>query len=373
MNLFNKHRGASTLPIVIVAAAALVIGVLVFFGNKQSADSVIDTSKLKKMIMLPKSRALPTIEFTSHTGKTITSSELTGKWRILFFGFTRCPDICPTTLQTLKLVKKKVADAGLWGHYEVVMISVDPDRDTVERLANYVPFFDSEFIGLRAPLDAVTEYAKQAGIVFFKGEVSDDGNYDVDHGASLIVLNPQGEYAAAITAPHQVDDISADLITLANQLGGPKDQETAESIATSTIADKPAVEKTPSDQQLAITNAWIRSAPPKATALAGYMTLTNSGQTDIKLTGVKSPMFRMCMLHETVVKDGIANMNHLESVTIGAGQRIEFKPMGMHVMLMHPDAPIEPGLSVPLTLVTESGENINIEFTVRDNTEIGEK
>ena len=95
------------------------------------------------------------------------------------------------------------------------MVSVDPERDTQERLKNYVPYFDSEFIGLRGDLDTTTKFAKQMGILFIHQEPENEF-YQVDHSASIILVNPAGEMAGVITAPHKANEITNDLIALAD-------------------------------------------------------------------------------------------------------------------------------------------------------------
>lgn len=135
-----------------------------------------------------------------------------------------------------------------------------------------------------------------------------NGSYDVDHGAALILLNPEGRFVGVMSAPHTVDAISSDLIALAEKTGKltPSIASTIDSYSTANEAEND--NQTPDNTQsqaLAISKAWIRPAPPTARAMAGYFELSNTGDSDIVLVDVESPLFRMSMIHETVMEDGV--------------------------------------------------------------------
>ena len=196
-------------------AIAAVIAISLGIYTQQSQQSEDKLPSLNKAVILPNSKALNHIDFTDHNGAAFGIDRLKGYWNILFFGFTNCPDICPTTMRTLSQVKQTLEQENKWGNYRVIMVSVDPERDTQERLKNYVPYFDEDFIGLRSDVETTTKFAKQLGILFVK-QKSEDGFYQVDHGASIVLVNPQGEMAGVITAPHQQDLISNDLALLAD-------------------------------------------------------------------------------------------------------------------------------------------------------------
>ena len=186
--------GKSYFLFILVAIVAIGSGLIV----QSSKSPPAGLPEFKKAILLPSPKPLIDADFIDHNGNEFGVEQFKGKWSILFFGFTNCPDVCPTTMQTLKQVKAKVKQAGMWHNYRVVMVSVDPERDTTERLANYVPYFDPEFVGISGSVEATTSFAKNVGILFFKGDKAANGGYDVDHGAALILVNPEGEYAGVI-------------------------------------------------------------------------------------------------------------------------------------------------------------------------------
>jgi protein SCO1/2 len=109
---------------------------------------------------------------------------------VVFFGFTRCPDVCPTTLAELKAVKDKLGADG--ERLQVLFVSVDPERDTPELLAKYVPAFDPSFLGLYGDADATARTAKEFRVFYQKVPGSSPDNYSVDHTAASYVFDPQG-------------------------------------------------------------------------------------------------------------------------------------------------------------------------------------
>jgi protein SCO1/2 len=354
--------GKSYFLFILVAVVAIGSGLLV-----QTSDAPpVDRPEFKKIILLPNTKPLVSVDFTDHNGKPFGVEQFKGKWSVLFFGFTNCPDICPTTMQTLKQVKADLEQAGVWHNYQVVMVSVDPERDTSERLSKYVPYFDSEFIGISGPLESTASFSKNVGILFFKGEEMANGGYDVDHGAAIILVNPQGQYAGVTTAPHVQATISEDLIALADYAGVEpsiaKDASvTAQPIPTSTINSSLASDL----QGLVIENAWIRPAPPGVQSMAAYFDLLNNSEQDIVIVKSSSTAFSTAMIHNTVIEDGVASMNHLDELIIPANGKVSLAPLATHMMLMGPKQELGLGDTVEIELVTKDGRKFQKIVTVR--------
>jgi len=118
-----------------------------------------------------------------------------------------------------------------------------------------------------------------------------------------------------------------------------------------------------------VDNAWIREAPPGATALAGYMTVMNKGEAPRVLVGASSPAFGMVMLHRTVMEDGMAKMVHQESITIPAGGSVTFEPNSYHLMLMKPKQVLKAGDLVDVTLKFKNGETMTVTHKVKAGME----
>jgi protein SCO1/2 len=128
---------------------------------------------------------------TDHTGKERTLADYRGKVVVVFFGYTQCPDVCPTTLTELAEAMKRLgADAD---RVQVLFITVDPDRDTQELLAHYVPAFDPRFVGLRGDADATARTAKEFKVLYQKQPGATPETYTVDHSAGTFLYDPSGK------------------------------------------------------------------------------------------------------------------------------------------------------------------------------------
>jgi protein SCO1 len=159
---------------------------------------------------LSPSRALPDFSLIDHHGRTFGPANLKGSWSMLFFGYTNCPDFCPTTLTTLAALEKRLRASAAPVRPQVIFMSVDAKRDTPEQLAKYVPYFDPEFIGVTAADQPTIEtVAAKLGVGVILTPRA-DGTYAVDHSAAIFVLNPAGRLVAILTGPFTVDALAAD-------------------------------------------------------------------------------------------------------------------------------------------------------------------
>ena len=150
------------------------------------------------------------LELTDHHGKVRRLEDWRGKALVVFFGFTHCPDICPTTLADIaQAVKSLGPDAE---RVQVVMVSVDPERDTPESLAKYVTAFDPRFLGLRGDLAATKKVASEFKIYFEKRKQGE--SYTVDHSAQSYVIDPQGRLRLLVRHDRIAQDLAPDLRTL---------------------------------------------------------------------------------------------------------------------------------------------------------------
>ena len=136
---------------------------------------------------------------TDHHGMPFTRNALTNRWTLIFFGFTHCPDICPTTLAELAELKAQLVDTEA-NDLQVVMLTVDPARDTPARLADYVPYFHSDFLGVTGEFADILSVAQRLNAPFRK--VSEpNGGYQMEHSANVMLMNPRGDYHGFFRAP----------------------------------------------------------------------------------------------------------------------------------------------------------------------------
>ncbi|KAA3650827.1 MAG: SCO family protein [Proteobacteria bacterium] len=167
--------------------------------------------EFQSLKVFPQPLALDGIELISKSGDTVTLDDLTGHYSVLFFGFTHCPDVCPTTLLDMQKINKKLEQANQPAP-QFVFISVDPERDTPQALNDYIAYFNPDFKAYTADAENLKKLASQLGVAY---QVEDhepgDKTYQVDHTAAWFVLNQAAQRVGIFTTPHDVDIISADL------------------------------------------------------------------------------------------------------------------------------------------------------------------
>lgn len=158
----------------------------------------------------------------THRETPFLADDLTGHWSLLFFGYSYCPDICPTTLAVLNHVAQELSAPDSPAAPQVIMVTVDPGRDSAAQLADYVPYFNSEFIGITGELDALMGLATQLNVAFEKVPAANSDtaaatgadSFAVAHGTQIVVVNPQGYYTGLLTTPHQAERIVKVLTSL---------------------------------------------------------------------------------------------------------------------------------------------------------------
>lgn len=149
-------------------------------------------------------------------GEVFSDNDLQGVWHLLFFGYTNCPDICPVTMGVTAQAKK-LAAANNQTFPQVIFISVDPERDKVEMLTDYVQYFDPDFIGVTGDSELIKALSLQMSVVYMKmPSESDETDYLVDHSSALLLINPQGKLVAMLNPPHDAKTILKDIQTVIN-------------------------------------------------------------------------------------------------------------------------------------------------------------
>ena len=170
--------------------------------------------------MITPSRELPDFSLIDQQGRPFRSADLRGRWSMLFFGYTNCPDLCPTTLATLAAMEKRLRAAKAPVLPQVIFVSVDAKRDTPAQMAKYVPYFDPGFIGLTAPdQPSIEAVAKKLGVSVII-EPAADGKYTVDHSGAIFVVDPAGKITAILSGPFGVDALQGDFQRIVAAGGG---------------------------------------------------------------------------------------------------------------------------------------------------------
>lgn len=196
-------RSLQILLIGAVAAAGLAAGYLVGRGPSPAPA-------LEHATLFPVPREIPAFALVDQDGRPFGRAELEGRWTVLFFGFTHCPDVCPSTLATLAAARRELADLPAAVQPRVVLVTVDPQRDTAEKLKPYVGFFDPSFLGVTGAAEALSTLTTQLGVAVRQGPRDESGDYTVDHTAALFLVNPEGALVGIFSTPHTPDGIAHD-------------------------------------------------------------------------------------------------------------------------------------------------------------------
>ena len=177
------------LLLTLVAALALVTGVgMAWWFTTQSTEN--ETPKYLQTF--PEPRQLAEVTLVNQQGETVTNEVFKGHWSLLFLGYTFCPDVCPTTMAALGKIYPELKNISTDSPIQVVFVSVDPKRDTPERLASYVEYFNPEFVALTGEHKMLFPFARSMGLMYAIAESTDNPNYLVDHSASVVVVDPNG-------------------------------------------------------------------------------------------------------------------------------------------------------------------------------------
>lgn len=175
--------------------------------NDDSSSSQTDVSRPQiQGFVLQTPRKIGVPELQNADGTVFDNAALTGKWSLLFYGYTHCPDICPTTLSTVAAARQEALSRPI-DFPQVIFISVDPKRDDAELVGEYVRYFDESFIGVTGEERMLQAMAQQMSVAAMVVPSDKPGEYLVDHSSNLMLINPQAELVAMLRPPHTVQSI----------------------------------------------------------------------------------------------------------------------------------------------------------------------
>jgi protein SCO1 len=196
-------KNAFIVAAVVLAIVAASAGA--WFASRLGAPELPEHARV-----LSTPRPIPAVPGVDDTGAPFVFAESRGHWTIVFFGFTYCPDICPATLQVLDAARRQLEDLPEQDRPRVLMISVDPGRDSPERLAEYVPFFNPEFRGLHVAAEHLPELTRSFGAAYVYSPLGED-SYTVDHTSALFLVDRDARVAAVFPTPHTAEGIAGDI------------------------------------------------------------------------------------------------------------------------------------------------------------------
>lgn len=211
--MFNR-----TTLIILAVALAAALGLIAaqnLLGPRHPAQP-----ELQSIRLFPQAREIPPFALQQSDGTQLVPGELKGHWTLVFLGFTYCPDICPTTLAQLAQAQKQWEALPESTRPRVLFVSVDPDRDSVDRIGEYAHAFHRDTIAATGDIPSLEAFTKSLSLVFMKMEPDNPDlpqSYSVDHSASMAVLDPQGRMAGVLQPPLEPAKIAADLAKLSQQ------------------------------------------------------------------------------------------------------------------------------------------------------------
>lgn len=209
-----KAKGVTFTVVILLALAGLFSGI--FVGQHMHFKKKIDVTKFHGTY-LDNPRTVNQFSLNGIDDKSFDNSSLQGQWTVIFFGFTNCGYLCPTTMAELGKMYRLLETQGVKDLPHVVMITIDPERDDQEKLKNYVTSFHPAFYGARGEETSIKAMTREMGIAYAKvldKDSKDTNNYDVQHSGALMLFNPQGELNAFFTTPHHADLLAKDYILL---------------------------------------------------------------------------------------------------------------------------------------------------------------
>lgn len=212
MNAYARSTGSARLTALAILATALAAGLGLWLSQRLwlPSGAAPPLQGLQGTLVYPQPRPIPAFSLDGPAGTVIGPEQLAGRWNLVFVGFTHCPDICPTTLSQLAQAIATFADVPIAERPQALFVSVDPERDSPDRAAEYAHFFDPAFLVGTAEHARLQPFTRSLGMVYMQSPL-EGGDYTIDHSSSLAVIDPQGRLVALMRPPLEPQRIAADL------------------------------------------------------------------------------------------------------------------------------------------------------------------
>lgn len=209
----QPDKRAQRIALFLVAGLAALIAGLLTAGVliQMRADSAAPLSGT----WLSGGKTVGEFNLVDHAGQPFDQRRLQGKWTYLFVGYTHCPDACPTAMAALAGTYQRIRQQAPQAPVQTVFVSVDPARDTPERLAQYVPFFEPSFLGVTGSEEELAAFTGDLGLVY-RRHAPEPGRSDylVDHSTMILLLNPRGQLQAVFSPPHSPQAMAEDFLKI---------------------------------------------------------------------------------------------------------------------------------------------------------------
>lgn len=204
----------------LAGAIALLVGV--WLQQQRAAENTRYKEQLTAT-ELTNPRPIPSFKLISETGKPFSNKDLRGHWSLVFFGFTNCPNICPVTMGQLKQLYQLLPQTNV-KQPEMVFVSIDPERDTPQRVQEYVKTFNPNFHGATGDPKVIAKLTKALGIVNMKmapnGQSTKQASYGISHSDAIVLINPNGQVQAFFSDPHKPQTMLKDYSAIVSHFKG---------------------------------------------------------------------------------------------------------------------------------------------------------
>ena len=199
--------------IILMLAGALALGFGLWLGKTLTSPSVGPPAI--SGILFPEPKEIENFTLSDQAGQPFHRDRFLGQWTFLYFGYTYCPDVCPLTLFELAKVQQQLAQKKLDQDTAYLLISMDPQRDTPQRLGEYTHYFNPKFLGATGTPEELTKLAQQFGVIYMRSpDQKDKANYTIDHSSTVILIDPNAHLHAIFMPPHTPDVMVSDFMKI---------------------------------------------------------------------------------------------------------------------------------------------------------------
>ncbi len=286
-------------------------------------------------------RVLPTFSLIDQNGNEFESSNLQGKSALISFAYTSCPDVCPMLFGQYILVQEKLGER-IGNDVDLIIITVDPERDTPSRLAQRTEAMGGKWRFLSGERQTLERVWRE-----FRVRVEPEGDF-VGHTGVTYLLRPDGSmpvsFPAFATADHFLQDLDSE-------------------VSTSARSQAPGIDTELSISEPQFVDAWVR---PEIDPTSVYLTIQNGGDTAVKFVSASADWAETVTIHQSVERDGLIKMEHLNELVVPSGSSVKLAPGGIHLMARELTRNLIGGDTVNVELFTDSGGTFEFTATVRD-------
>ena len=189
-----------------------ITGIFTYFQSLPSLLEKKPSLITGKILVRP--MEIDNFELTDQNNEVFNKKSLEGGWTVLFFGYTNCPDVCPTTIYKLAEIKNGIKEDLPSANFNTVLVTLDPDRDSSERLDEYIGYFDETMLGVTGTYENIQSFTSSLSV--FYQRINKEEGYDFNHTASIFVFDKDGSLFATMSPANTVEEIESDFFTILN-------------------------------------------------------------------------------------------------------------------------------------------------------------